>query len=168
MQVLELAQIAAGEVLRILESDHVRSLELSIADQIPPILRLDVESLDRVVGEDVAGVLQSNDMRVVCEDLERDRIDILALLVLGEVELGQLAAFQRRTGDWVRAMLLQPRQDVGQVERRPIGGADGMLKRLEGDGAEVEGQALEGGAGAVGLASVRAGGGAEGIFAAPF
>lgn len=67
-------------------------------------------------------------------------------------------------------MLLDPGQDVGEVEDGALRGADRVFEGLERDGAEVEGQALEAGArGGVGeLACVGTSGGAEGIFGGPF
>lgn len=69
-------------------------------------------------------------MCIVCDDLEGDGIDILALLVLCKVQLDQLSAFERLSVDGVGSMLLQPGKNVGEVEDGAIGGADGVLEGL--------------------------------------
>lgn len=77
-------------------------------------------------------------MRIIREDLERHRVDILARLVLREIELNEIRAFERRSVHRVRAMLFQPGKNVRQVEDRPRRCANRMRERLEGERAEVE------------------------------
>lgn len=107
-------------------------------------------------------------MRVVGEDFERHRIYVLPLIILRKVQLDQLARLEGQSGDRVGAMLLQPGQNIRQVEGRPIRRTDGMGERLEGYSAEVEGETLEGGAGSLGLVDSRACAGGVCIFRGPF
>lgn len=52
-------------------------------------------------------------MRVVREDLVGDRVDILAVVILREVQLDQVAGLERGPVDGVGAVFLEPGQDVG-------------------------------------------------------
>jgi len=79
-------------------------------------------------------------MRVVGEDLVSHRIDIFSIIVLRKVEFDQLAGLHRRAIDGIRSMLLQPGEDICEVEGRSIGRADWMLERLQGQGTKVEGE----------------------------
>ena len=106
-------------------------------------------------------------MCVIRKNLVRDRIDILALIVLGEVELDEVTALQSLAIYGVRAMLLYPWQNVSEVEDGAFGGADGVFEGLERDGAEVEGEALEVGAWRIRFARICAGRCAKGILAGP-
>lgn len=108
-------------------------------------------------------------MSIIGKHLERHGINILAFVILGKVEFDEVATLQRLAIDRVLAtMLPQPWEDVGKVEDGAVGGADGVLEGLEGEGAEVVWEALEVGGWAGRLARVGAGGGAEGIGAGPF
>ena len=78
-------------------------------------------------------------MRVIRKDLERHRVYILSLIIFGKAQLDELTALERLAIYRVGTVLLDPWQDVGQVKDGALGGADGMLKGLERDGAEVEG-----------------------------
>lgn len=84
-------------------------------------------------------------MRIIRENLIRNGIDVLPGLILRNVQLDQVRAFQRRSVDGVRSAVFDPGEDVGEVEDCSRGGADGVLVWLEGEGAEVEGEASEGG-----------------------
>ncbi len=53
---LECAEVAAGEVLRVLQGDDVFPAEVRVADEVAPHFRFDVQPLDGVPGENVAGV----------------------------------------------------------------------------------------------------------------
>ena len=108
MEVFEGAQISRLDVLWILECDDVFSAELLVVDEISPHLRFDVQAFNCVVCEDIAGVLQGYNMRVVCEDLVGDRIHHLALIILAELELDQFIALQRLSRDWICAMFQEP------------------------------------------------------------
>lgn len=59
-------------------------------------------------------------MGVVGEDLVRDRIDVLIILVLAEGKFDQIAGLQRRAVDGICAMFLEPWQDVGEIENGAI------------------------------------------------
>jgi len=83
-------------------------------------------------------------MRIIREDLIRDRIDILPGLILRDIQLDQVRTFQRRSVDRVSSTLFDPGEDVGEVEDCSGGSADGVLVWLEGEGAEVKGEASEG------------------------
>ena len=65
-------------------------------------------------------------------------------------------------------MLLQPCEDVREVEDGAGGGADGVGEGLEGDGAEVERKALEGGSDGFGFRDASTRTGAVGVFRGPF
>lgn len=100
-------------------------------------------------------------MCIIRQDLVGNRVDVIALLVLRDGELDQVGAFQRRPIHRIRPMLLNPRQDVCEIEDSSCGCADRMRKWLEGEGAEIKWQALECRVGASvsgpGNASARAG-----------
>lgn len=138
------AKIARLDVLRVLQRDDVLARELVVADQIPPVLRLDVQPLHRVPREHVPALLQRNDVRVVGEDLERDRIDILAVLVFRKVERDEVVALQRRAVGGIRVRVLrEPGEDVGEVEDGAGRGAHGVREGLQRNGAVVEREPLE-------------------------
>ena len=65
-------------------------------------------------------------------------------------------------------MLLQPWQDIGEVEDGAVVGADRMREGLKGRGAEVEGEAFEGGAVCFVLGDSGASAGGVGVFGGPF
>lgn len=126
-----------------MQGDDVCSTELLFADEVTPVLRLDVETLDGVVGEDVAGVHEGDNMGVVGEDLKGDWIHHIPVIVLREMELDEIDLFEWNTRYGVCAMLFQPWQDVDEVEYCSLGTADRVIEGLERYGAEVEGQAFE-------------------------
>lgn len=76
-------------------------------------------------------------MGIIRKDLESHWIHHFPFIVLVEVELYQLIRSQGLTRDRIRAMFLQPWEDIGNVEDCPVNGADGMGERLQGDGAEI-------------------------------
>ena len=65
-------------------------------------------------------------------------------------------------------MLLEPWQDIGEVEDCAVVGANRMRERLKGHGAEVEGEAFEGGTVCFVLRDSRASAGGIGVFRGPF
>jgi hypothetical protein len=75
---------------------------------------------------------------VVGEDLESDRINVLSIVILHKVQLDQLRALEWFSIDRVCSMLLDPWQDVGEVEYGTFGCADWVLEWLKGHRAEVE------------------------------
>lgn len=85
MKVFERTEVARFDVLRVLQCDNVFSAELLFADKISPMLSFDIQTLDSVVSEDIARVFESNDMCVVGEDLESDRIHHFSIIVLSEL-----------------------------------------------------------------------------------
>lgn len=54
------------------------------------MLRLDVETIDSVPGEDISRCPQRDDVGVVREDLEGDGIAVLAVVILVDIELKEL------------------------------------------------------------------------------
>jgi len=67
---------------------------------------------------------------IVRKDLVRDRINVFPIIILYKVELGQVRRLEGRSVDRVRAVLLQPWQDVGEVENGAVRGAYGVLEGL--------------------------------------
>ena len=67
----------------VLEGDYVFAAEFGVVDEVLPHFGLDVHALDRFPGEDicVVAVAHRNDMGVVGEDLEGDRVDQVTLSV---------------------------------------------------------------------------------------
>lgn len=61
------------------------------------------------------------------------------------MEFNKLTRFQRKTSYRVGSMLLQPGQDICNIEYRSVCGADGVGEGLERDGAEIEWETFEGG-----------------------
>lgn len=106
-------------------------------------------------------------MGIVGEDLVSDRIHHLSIIVLGEVEFDQLVGFERGASYGVGAVLLQPWENVGDVEYGAVGTADRVVERLQRNGAEVERQALEGGDGGIRLGCAGASARRIGIFRGP-
>jgi hypothetical protein len=113
-----------------LQGNDITSLELLIVHQVLPVLCFDIEAFNRIPAEDVASISQRNDMCVVREHFVRHRIHILAFVIPDEVELDQFRALERFAVDGIRAMLLDPREYVGQVKNRSIDCAYRMLERL--------------------------------------
>ena len=147
LNVFEIGHVAIAEIVGILQRDDILARELVVRDEVTPQLGLDVEALDRVPGEDVAGGLEGHDVRVVGEDLERDGIAELARLVFVHVELEQLRIGELFPGDGVGAVFLEPRNDVCKLKDEAGGGADRVFVRLQRESAEPEGQPFEGGGG---------------------
>ena len=87
MDVFEGAEVPGLDVLGILEGNNVFSAELVVTDQIPPHFRFDVESLHRVVCEDIAGVLQGYNVGIIREDLEGDRINHFPFIISRKMQL---------------------------------------------------------------------------------
>lgn len=83
-------------------------------------------------------------MGVVGEDLVRDRIDVLIVLILAEGKLNQIAGLQRRAVDGICAMFLEPWQDIGEIEYSASRCTDWVLEWLEGEGAEIVWESLKG------------------------
>lgn len=94
-------------------------------------------------------------MREIREDLERNRIVVLPLLVLMEVELDQVRDFQGLASHWVPLVFLDVRDDVSRkrasidkaslmnvhdVENHSIGGADRVLEGQKGQTATEKGK----------------------------
>lgn len=108
-------------------------------------------------------------MGIVGEDLEGNRVDKFALFVLHEIEVDEVVDGKRLARHGIGTMFQQPRQDVVQIEDCAFDRTDRDLERLEGNGAEVEGEAFESGVGLFrgGKASASAGGvaGIRGPFA---
>lgn len=82
-------------------------------------------------------------MRIVREHLESNRIYHLPILILCEFELDEITLFERSPIDGIVTMLLQPWEDIGEVEYRTLWAAHGMIERLQGNGTEVEWQTFE-------------------------
>ncbi|KAL8954370.1 MAG: hypothetical protein Q9193_007274, partial [Seirophora villosa] len=108
LEILESAEVARLNVLRILQSDYVFAAEVLFADEISPVLRFDVEAVDRIIGEDVAGVSKSYEVCVVGEDLEGDRVDHFPIVVLRKVQLNEVGRLKGSSGDGVGAVFFQP------------------------------------------------------------
>lgn len=70
-------------------------------------------------------------MGVVGKDLVGDRINVFAVIVLRKVELDQVGRLQRSAIDGIGAVLLEPWEDVCEVEDGSFIGADWVLEWLE-------------------------------------
>ena len=77
-------------------------------------------------------------MGVISENLEGDRVNVVAVIVLGEIELDQLISFDGSPIDWICTVLLYPRNNVLEVKCRSVGGANWVLKGLKGKRAVIE------------------------------
>ncbi|KAH0445654.1 hypothetical protein KCU90_g136, partial [Aureobasidium melanogenum] len=69
-------------------------------------------------------------MSVVGKDLVGDRVNVFAIVILRKVELDQVGRLQWSAINGVRSVLLQPWQDVCEIEDGSFGRADGMLEWL--------------------------------------
>jgi hypothetical protein len=78
-------------------------------------------------------------VRVVCKDLEGHRIHVLAIIVFRKLQLDQVRALHGCAIDGVGSVLLDPWQDVCEVEDGAFGCADWVFEGLQGYRAEVEG-----------------------------
>lgn len=103
-------------------------------------------------------------MRVVGKDLKGDRIAVFAGFIAVNVELDQLVIGERLAGDGVRAVLLEPWDDVREFKDVAGGGANRVREGLEGERADVEGKAFE----REGGFRLVAAGGAVGVGRGPF
>ena len=81
-------------------------------------------------------------MSVVVERLVEDGAVVLALGILVEVKLDQIARREGLARHGVTAELLQIWHDIHEVEDDPVGGTHGSLKGAEGNGAAVKRQRL--------------------------
>ena len=107
-EILEFAEVAAGEVLRVLQGDDVLSAEFLVADEVSPHLSFDIETLDSLPGENIACGFQGYNVRVVREYFEGDRIHHLSIVILGESQFHQLGRLEGLVIDWVSPMLEKP------------------------------------------------------------
>lgn len=138
LQVLECRQVAALQILRVLQRDDILPPKLVVRHQVAPHLGLDIEPFNRIPRKHIARRSQRHDVRVVRKGLERDGVDVLARIVLGKVQLDQIRALERRSIYGVRAVLLDPWYNRCQVENRPVRGAHRVRERLQRQGAEIE------------------------------
>lgn len=106
-------------------------------------------------------------MGIVGEDLVGDGIHHFSILIFGETEFDEVGRFERCARYWIGAVLLQPGENVGDVEYCPLWTADRVVERLERDGAEVEWQALEGCIRGICLGRAGSDAGRKGIFGSP-
>ena len=131
--------------MRILKRDDIFPRKCVPAYEVDPRLRLYVQPLDCIIREYIARVLDGHDMRIISQNLVGDGIDIIPLLILCKVQVDQGVHTQLLPCYRICPILEQPCKDVVDVEDGAIWSADGSGKRLEGNGAEVEGKTLEGG-----------------------
>lgn len=82
-------------------------------------------------------------MRVVGKNFKRHRIAVFVGFVAVDVELDELVVGERFAGDRVRAVLLEPWDDVREFENVARDGTDRMCEGLERERADVEGKAFE-------------------------
>ena len=115
LDVVEVVHVELARLLRVLQHDDVTPLEWLVGQQVLPVLVLDVELLDGVVGEDVARAADAGDVRVVVEDLEEDRAVDLALGVLVYLQLDQVGGRHLLAGHGVGLVLLEEPDDFIQV-----------------------------------------------------
>lgn len=166
-----------------MQGDDVGARKGLVVEQVLPHLGLDVHALDGIPREDigVAAVPDRDNVRVVGEDLVGDGVDEIAftvaqagaqrvgLCIAREDEADEVLLLQGLGVDRVLVrVLLEPGGDDLDVEDCAVGGADRVLERLEGGGAEVEGEAAEGDLGGVGAGGVGADVGGEGVCGGPF
>lgn len=78
-------------------------------------------------------------MGVIRKNLIRDGVDIFAGVVLRDRQLNQIRALERRSVNGIRPVLLNPGQDICEVENRAGLRTDGMLEGLQRERAELEG-----------------------------
>ena len=140
---LEARQIAIRQVMRILQGDDILPRELIVAHEIPPHLCLHIQPLNRIPRVYIPARLQRDDMRIIRKHLERDRIAELAGLVTVHVEFEELIVCQFVAGDGIRAVFLEPGDDVRELEDEACVRAYGVLIGLERERAEVEGKPFE-------------------------
>ena len=115
LDVVEVVHVELARLLRVLQHDDVTPLEWLVGQQVLPVLVLDVELLDGVVGEDVARAADAGDVRVVVEYLEEDRAVDLALGVLVYLQLDQVGGRHLLAGHGVGLVLLEEPDDFIQV-----------------------------------------------------
>lgn len=121
--------------------------------------RLDVESVDRFASKDVARGLDGDDVRVLVEELEGDRVvvelyrrsrgvsfakrevrsakETNSVGVLEEIELDELSRGELLARDRVGTVLADEGDDGEQVVDMALCGADGRLEGFEGESAAV-------------------------------
>lgn len=63
-------------------------------------------------------------MCIICQNLVGHGVDVVAILVLRESQLNQVRAFQRGPVDGIGPMLLDPWQNICDVEERSCGRAN--------------------------------------------
>lgn len=108
-------------------------------------------------------------MCIIRQDLVGHGVDVVAILVLCDSQLNQVRALQRGSVDGIGPMLLDPWQNICEVEECSCRRANRVCKWLEGEGAEIEWQALERGVGTtlLRLGDSGASTGRESIFGCP-
>ena len=82
-------------------------------------------------------------MRIIRQNLIRHRINVLARFILRDVQLDQIGALQRRSIHRVRPALFNPGKNMREFENGARRRAHWMRKRLQREGAKVEGKAFE-------------------------
>ena len=78
-------------------------------------------------------------MRIICQHLIRHRIDVLCRLILCDVQPDEIRAFQRRPVHGVRPALLDPGEDVSDIENDARLRAHRMRIWLQRERAKIEG-----------------------------
>lgn len=95
--------------------DDVGLGEWLIRNQILPVARLDVETVDRISRIDVTRSFDGDEMGMRGKDFEGERIVVVAFCILGESEPNEVARRQLLARHRVRAVLAKVRNDLRDV-----------------------------------------------------
>ena len=103
--VAEMLHLPLVAIVRILDVNHVFSLEGSFVEEIVQVVRLQVHLPDRIVAVHIARWLDGDDVRVLREGLVQHWTRVLSLRVLVELQLDEICCCQRLPSDRVTMKL---------------------------------------------------------------
>mmetsp|Transcript_22631 Transcript_22631/g.89528 ORF Transcript_22631/g.89528 Transcript_22631/m.89528 type:complete len:321 (+) Transcript_22631:466-1428(+) len=112
LHVVEVRPVDGARVLGVVDRDDVLPRERLVVHQVPPVLRLDVQLCNCLVGVDVAGGLDSNDVCVLRERPEGSGALVVSFCVAVECELDQVLRCHGLASHRVHFVLLQEWHDL--------------------------------------------------------
>lgn len=142
--VMERRDIVLLQHIRILDRDQIFARKRRIIDQVLPVLGLDVELLDGLVGEHIPGRRHRNDMRVLRKVLEQRRALVAVVLrVSMELEANEGFGVLRLARNGIHFERLDKVDDGLEFENVAVPIAIRYLERSHCDATMVEGQPFE-------------------------
>lgn len=131
------------DVLRVLQRYDILACESFVRHKVMPVARFDVEAIYRFSSVYVAGGANGDQMSVLIERLERDRVMINSFSIPTEVQSNEVARCELLTRYWICSMLSDEWDNGQQVVGGSICRAYRSVERFECQSTAVEWQTCE-------------------------